>query len=81
MFHSFLSSLAKCKYLPLFSFSLIFTKCSASTAMFTNTIIYSSFFTPALAGDFSLKFESPQFSRTLLSILADLNNVVWMVST
>ena len=43
------------------------------------------FFTSALAEGLSLKFEyrmSPQVSRTLLSILANLNNVVvWMVST
>ena len=41
-------------------------------------------FTPALAGGFSPEFEwqSPQVSRTLLSILAYLNKaVVWMVST
>ena len=42
-------------------------------------------FTPALADDFPLELcdsKSPQVSRTLLSILADLNNVVvWIVST
>ena len=43
-----------------------------------------SFFTPALVDGLSLESEdskSPQVSRILLSILADLNNaVVWMVS-
>ena len=34
------------------------------------------FFTPALADAFSVEFESPQVSRTPLSILADLNNAV-----
>ena len=42
-------------------------------------------FTAALADGLSLYFhdsKSPQVSRTLLSILADLNNgVAWMVST
>ena len=42
-------------------------------------------FAPGLVDGFSLKFErqqSPLVSRTLLSILADPNNVViWMVST
>ena len=41
--------------------------------------------TPALVDGFPLNLsdsKSPQISRTLLSILADLNNaVVWMVST
>ena len=47
----------------------------------------SEFFTPALADGFFLYWslsenKYPQVSRTLLSILADLNNaVVWMVST
>ena len=46
-------------------------------------IIYSlEFFTSALADGLSLEFEWQQVSRTLLSILAVLNNaVVWMVST
>ena len=46
-------------------------------------IIYSlEFFTSALADGFSLESEWQQVSRTLLSILAILNNVVvWMVST
>ena len=49
-------------------------------------IIYSlEFFTPVLADGFSLEFEWQQVSsslRTLLSILAVINNaVVWMVST
>ena len=48
-------------------------------------LLFWDFFTPSLADGFSLGFEwqqTPQVSRTLLSILADLNNaVVWMVST
>ena len=40
------------------------------------------FFTSVLADGLSLEFEWQQVSRTLLSILAVLNNaVVWMVST
>ena len=40
------------------------------------------FFTPAFADCFSLEFEWQQVSKTLLSIVDDLNNtVVWMVST
>ena len=43
----------------------------------------SKFFTSALADDLTLSdSKSPQVSRTVLSILAVLNNVVvWMVST
>ena len=42
----------------------------------------SSFFTSVLADGLSLKFEWQQVSRSLLSILAVLNNVVvWMVFT
>ena len=45
-------------------------------------IIPSEFFISALADSLSLKFEWQQVSRTLLSILAVLNNaVVWVVST
>ena len=47
--------------------------------------LYESLITLALADGFSLEFvsnKSSQVSKTLLSILADLNNaVVWMVST
>ena len=40
------------------------------------------FFTLVLADGLSLEFERQQVSRTLLSILAVLNNIVaWMVST
>ena len=46
-----------------------------------NTLIWE-FFTLALANFFQLEFEWQQVSRTLVRILADLNNpVVWMVST
>ena len=46
-------------------------------------IIFSlEFFTSASADGLSLEFEWKQVSRTLLSIMAVLNNVaVWMVST
>ena len=44
-------------------------------------LLLESFFTPALADGLSQKFEYQQDSKTLLSILADINNaVVWMVS-
>ena len=44
--------------------------------------LHFEFFTPVLGDGFSLKFERSQVSRTLLSILADLNNaVVLMLST
>ena len=42
---------------------------------------YHKFFTPALASGSLSDCMSPQVSRTLLSILTDLNNtLVWMVS-
>ena len=45
-------------------------------------LLLLEFFTSALADGFSLGSEWQQVSRTLLSILAFLNNVVvWMVST
>ena len=48
-------------------------------------LLFWEIFTPALADGFSQEFEwskSSQVYRTLLSILANLNNaVVWMVST
>ena len=45
-------------------------------------IYYLKFFTSALADDLSMEIKWPQVSRTLLSILAVLNNaVVWMIST
>ena len=48
-------------------------------------LLFWEFFTPALADSFHLSLsdsKSPQDSRTLFSILADLNNVVvWKVST
>ena len=43
---------------------------------------FENFLIPVLAEGFSREFEWQKVSRTLLSILADLNNaVVWMVST
>ena len=42
-------------------------------------LLFWWFFTAALIDGFSLEF--PQDSRTLLSILADLNVVFWIVST
>ena len=45
-------------------------------------LLFWEFFAPAFAEGFSLESEWQQVTRTLLSILADLNNtVVWMVST
>ena len=45
-------------------------------------VIPWEFFTSANTDSISLRFEWQQVSRTLLNILADLNNaVVWMVST
>ena len=126
MFHSFFNSLARSRYLSLFSHSFSFILWSAGTAKSTILQIFFFFliiirsglraeikwsvciskshrsscvsfprtgsglciyhllaFTPALTGDLSLYSDrkSPQISRTLLSILANLNNtVVRMVS-
>ena len=45
-------------------------------------LLFGEFFPQALADGFSQELESPQVSRTLLSVLTNLNNaVVWMVST
>ena len=45
-------------------------------------LVPCEFFTSALADGLSLEFEYEQVSRTLLSILADLNyTVVWIIST
>ena len=44
--------------------------------------LFWEIFTTALAVDFSLEFEWQQVSRTLLTILVDLNAaIVWMVTT
>ena len=56
MFHAFISSLARSKYLSLFSLSLILTLWSAETAKSSIIIIivtFFEFFTPALADGFS----------------------------
>ena len=51
------------------------------TIMAMSSIQHLELFTPKLAGGFPLQFEWHLVSKTLLSILADLNNsVVWMVS-
>ena len=52
------------------------------TSFFAAIIIYpSEFFTSALVDGLSLELDRHQVSRTLLSIMAVLNNaVVWMVS-
>ena len=70
MFHSFFNSLARSRYLSFFlhSFSFIIT-----------IIIPLEFFTSALADGFHWSLsdsKSSQVFRTLLSILAVLNNVV-----
>ena len=47
-----------------------------------NPCVCQKFFTSALPDSLSLEFEWQQVSRTLHSILADLDNaIVWMVST
>ena len=74
-FHSFFSSLVRSLYLPLFSFYLIFNLWSAETA---NPSIQQVF----VFAVFHWRLrdsKSSQVSRTLLGILADLNNSVIMM--
>ena len=56
-----------------------------STFIIIIIFLFWEILAPALADGFSLEFEwikSPEVSRTLLSILTDLNSaVVWMVPT
>ena len=70
---------------PIFSVSSIFTLWSAGTENpldIFSLFSFVEFFTLALADGLSLELVWQQVSRTLLSILADLNNVVVrMVST
>ena len=87
MFHSFFNFLERSKYLFFFLFSFNFTLWSAETAKSTIIIIIFiivySYQLWLMVFHWSLSdSKSPQVSRTLLSILAVLNNaVVWMVST
>ena len=92
MFHSFFNSLARSRYLSLFSHSFRFILWSAGTTkstilqifffLFLLIIIKSvigEFFTPAYADGFHWRLsdsKSPQVSRTLLSILAVFSNAV-----
>ena len=72
MFHCFLSSLARSKYLLL----LLLNNNNNNNNNNNPWKVFTS------ADDFSLEFESLQVSWILLRILADLNNViVWMVDT
>ena len=90
MFHSFFNSLARLRYLPFFLHSFRFILWSAGTAKSTILkniiviIIYSlRVFHIRLVFHGSLSNSKfLQVSRTLINILAALNNVaVWMVST
>ena len=90
MFHSFFNSLARSRYLSFFSLSFRFILWSAGTAkstilqiLFLLLIIMRSGLLAGIVFHWSLSdSKSPEISRTLLSILAVLNNaVVWMVST
>ena len=75
-FHSFFNSPARSRHSSMFSGRNYFYYCCYS---------FEIFFTPALADGFHWSFrdsKSTQVLGTLLSILADINNVVvWMVST
>ena len=86
MLYSFFSSQARSKYLCLFSLS--FSSCShpeRQSLLLSFHSLESFFFPPALADGFHRSLsdsKSPQVSRNLVIILADLNNtVVRMVST
>ena len=71
-FHSVVRRDSKVHYMASSHFLLIIIR----------LLFLYKFFTPALVDSFSLEYERQQVSRALLSILADLNNVVvWMVST
>ena len=87
MFYSFLISLAKSKYFSIFSLSSIFTyhwiRCSGRDEVICLYLKISDnlllLFTPPRV--FYIR-QFPQVTRTLLSILVNLNNVVvWTVST
>ena len=96
MFHSFFNSLARSRYLSFFSHSFSFILWSAGTAkstilqvlFFVDYYYYYSFSSFSyqrwpLVFHWSLRdSKSPQIYRSLLSILADLNNAVpWMLTT
>ena len=87
--YNFLSSHIKCfifwEFLYLFFFfTFTFKDCCCnlycSFCAYNYNLLIFEFFTPALADGLSQDSKSPQVFRTLLSILADLNDgVVWMV--
>ena len=92
IFHSFFNSLARSRYLSFFSHSFSFILWSAGTAkstllLFLLLLLYSfenfSLQCYLMVSQWSLRDrKSPQVSRTLLSILAYLNNaLVCLVST
>ena len=88
MFHSFFNSLARSRYLSLFSHSFSFILWSARTAkstIFQTGVSWWSFTGVWVTANLSnnviwMVLILPLISRTLLSILADLSNaVIWMV--
>ena len=65
----------------MFSFLLLLLTIMRSGLLLLLLLLFFEFFTSALAEGFSLEFEWQQVSRTLLSILAYLNNaIVWIIS-
>ena len=79
--HSFSASL-----LHLFTMSLIVSTLSLYNqlccVLLLSLLFLWEFFIPAVANGFPSEFEWQQVSRTLLSVLVDLNNAVaWMLST
>ena len=95
MFHNFFNSLARSKYLSFFSLPFCFILWSAGTANYTIWLVLFFFVVDyfKVLVSFSLQHllmiflsslndsKPPQVSRTLPSILTDLNNaVIWIVS-
>ena len=88
LFHSFFNSLARSTYLSLFSHSFNFILWSAGSAKSTIIIIIiiysfsSSHQCFLIVSHWNLSdSKSLQVLRTLLSILPDLNTVIWMISS
>ena len=79
----FFISLTKSKYISIFSLSFIFTLRSAGTTKYSKWQVLFFLIILLMVFHWSLNdSKSPQISRTLLSILTNLNNaVVWMVFT
>ena len=66
----------------LFVIRIVTWSCNCLPMIINITVTPLEFFTSVLADGLTLEFEWQQVSRTLLSILAVLNNaVVWMVSS